>query len=323
MSIGRTIMAVAAFLLLGASVQAATGDRIVAVVNGEIITLSELNRAFEPYEERLDKTFQGSERERNKVKEETRQTLLNRMVDNQLMEQESRKTGINVRNEDVEAAVQDIQRRRNLSPEEFRRTLDRDGMTLEGLRKDMRNHMMRMRLVQRDIKSRVVTTDEEIGEYYRRHRADYEGKEAVRVQQILLVPPRGADEAARAKVRAEIFQLRARIVAGEPFEKLAAAFSQGPAAAEGGDIGFIEKGVILPEVEDAAFSLPVGQISPVIESSVGFHLIMVTDRRGAGLKPIEVVREEIREKIDQEKIEKKFGEWMEELRKRSHVEIKL
>ena len=81
--------------------------------------------------------------------------------------------------------------------------------------------------------------------------------------------------------------------------------------------------MIHAEVEDAAFRLPLNQISGVIESSVGFHIIQVVDRRGAGVKAIENVREEIREKIDREKMEKKFGEWLEELRKKSHIEIKL
>ena len=81
--------------------------------------------------------------------------------------------------------------------------------------------------------------------------------------------------------------------------------------------------MILPEVETVAFSLPLNQISGVIESSVGFHIIQVIDRRGAGIKAIESVREEIREKIDQEKMEKKFGEWLEDLRTKSHIEIKL
>ena len=182
---------------------------------------------------------------------------------------------------------------------------------------------MRMKLIRRDIKLRVAVTDEEIGEYYRKHREDYEGKESVRIKQILLPLPKEGDPAVKEKLRADADDIHKLLLNGEPFELLSAKFSQGPAAAEGGDIGYVEKGMIHSEVEDAAFSLPLNQISGVIESSVGFHIIQVVDRRGAGLKPIENVREEIREKIDREKMEKKFGEWVEELRKKSHIEIKL
>lgn len=323
MKIGKVIIAGVVALLLSATAQAATTDRIAAVVNNEIITLSDVNRAFEPYQERFDKSFRGPDREREKAIEDTKLTLLNRMIDSLLMEQETRRTGISVRDEEIEDAINDIRKRRNLTPEEFLKGLERDGVTMDALRKDLKGQMVRMRLVRRDIKSRVAVTDEEIGEYYRAHREDYEGKEAVRVRQILLGLPKGADLAAREAVRANAEQIRTRLLNGEPFERLAARFSQGPAAAEGGDIGYIEKGVVLPQVEEAAFSLPVGQISPLIESPAGVHIIQVVDRRGAGLKSIESVREEIRERIDNEKMEKKYVEWLEELRKKSHIEIKL
>ena len=104
--------------------------------------------------------------------------------------------------------------------------------------------------------------------------------------------------AVKEKLRADAEAIHKRLLNGEPFDLLSAKYSQGPAAAAGGDIGYIERGMILPEVEDVAFSLPLNQISGVIESPIGFHIIQVIDRRGAGLKAIESVREEIREKID-------------------------
>lgn len=91
-----------------------------------------------------------------------------------------------------------------------------------------------------------------------------------------------------------------------------------------GDIlGFIERGLILPEVEDAAFRLPLEEISPIIESSIGFHIIKVTDKKGAGVKSLESVRDEIKEKILEEKGEKRYEGWIQELRKKSHIEIRI
>ena len=321
MKIGKAILTGTAAIFLCVSAQAGVVDRIVAVVNDEVITLSELNNAFEPYQERVTANVQGPDRE--KALGETKTTLLNRMIDNLLMEQESRKTGITVRNEEVTEAIDDMQKQRKISPDEFRKAMQREGITLDAYRNDIRDQLMRMKLIRRDIKSKVAVTDEEIGEYYRKHREDYEGKEAVRIRQILLLLPKEENPAAKEKLRADADAIHKRLLNGEPFELLAAKFSQGPAAAEGGDIGYIEKGMIHAEVEDAAFLLPLNQISGVIESSVGFHIIQVVDRRGAGVKAIENVREEIREKIDREKMEKKFGEWLEELRKKSHIEIKL
>ncbi len=321
MGIIKAILTGAAVLFLCTSVQAAVGDRIVAVVNDEVITLFELNGAFAPYQEKLEAAYKGAELE--KALTENKRGLLNRMIDDLLMEQQSRKAGIVVRDEDVNNAINDMLRRRNVSRDELWKALEREGITVEAYRKGIRDQLMRIRIVQREIKSKVAVSDEEIGEYYRKHRADYEGKEAVRIKQILLILPKDALPPVRERLRADAETIHRRLFAGEPFDQISANHSQGPAANAGGDIGYIERGIILPEVESVAFSLPLNQISPVIESPIGFHIIQVIDRRGAGIKSIELVREEIREKLDMEKVEKKFEEWLMALRAKSHVEIKL
>jgi peptidyl-prolyl cis-trans isomerase SurA len=321
MKIFRAVLAGVAFLLLHVPAQAGVADRIVAIINDEVITLSELNSAFEPYQAKLEASYTGAERE--KALTETKLTLLNRMIDNLLMEQQSRKAGIVVKDEEVTGAIKELLGRRNLSQDELQQALAREGTTLETYRKGVRDQLMRIRLVQREIKSKVAVSNEEIGEYYRKNREDYEGKEAVRIKQILLPLPKDASPEAKEKLRDDAGAIHKRLLDGEPFELISARYSQGPAAAAGGDIGYIEKGMMHPEMEAVAFSLPLGQVSAVIESSVGFHIIQVIDRRGAGIKPIFAVREEIREKIDMEKVEKKFDEWLDALRTRSHIEIKL
>lgn len=321
MKMFKAVLAGLAVVFLSTLAQAAVMDRIVAIVNDQVITLSELNEAFEPFQARLAAAYPGPDRERAIA--EHKAMLLNRLVDNLLMEQEARKAGITVRDEDVSDTIRDLLERRKISQAELLRSLRREGSSLAAYRKGVREQLMRIRLIRRELQAKVAVTDEEIGAYYLKHRGDYEGAEAVRLRQIVLLLPRGAEPAAKARLLIEAGEIHRRLLAGQPFEQLSAQYSQGPGAETGGDVGFVERGVILSEVEDVAFGLPVGQISGVIESSVGFHIVQVLDRRGAGLKSIEAVREEIREKIDQEKMEKKFEEWLVELRKKSHIEIKL
>lgn len=321
MNIFTAILAGAAAVFLCTSAQAQVADRIVAVVNDEVITLSEWNSAFEPYRANVEASHMGEERE--KVLTENRMILLNRMIDNLLIEQQSRKTGIVVTDEELMNAIKDLLRRRNISQDDLLKALDREGTTLEAYKKGVRDQLMRIKLIQREIKSRVAVSDEEIGAYYLKHREDYEGKETVRIKQILLLLPKEENPAEKEKIRADAEAIHKSLLNGEPFELLSAKYSQGYAAAAGGDIGYIEKGMILHEVEEVAFSLSLNQISGVIESPVGFHIIKVIDRRGAGVKNIESVRGEIREKIDKEKLEKKFDEWMDTLRTKSHIEIKM
>jgi parvulin-like peptidyl-prolyl isomerase len=298
-------------------------DKIVAVVNDEVITLAEFNEAFEPYRKNIEETYKGDNKE--EVIKQTKEAFLKRLIDNILIEQEAKKAdgGIIIKDEEVMDVIKDMLAKKKSNMEDLKKNLVREGNSLESLKKDMRNQMMRTRLLRREIKSKVIVSDEEIGEYYNKNRQDYEGKEAVRIKQILLLLPPKADKITREKLKNEAQKLRQRIMNGEPFDLLAVNYSQGPAAAQGGDIGFIGKGAIIPEVEAVVFSLPVEQLSEVIESSVGFHIIKVVDKRGAGLKPIAVVRVEIKEKIENEKLDKKFDEWIASVRAKSHIDIRL
>jgi len=313
-----------AVLLISVPAAAAVADRIVAVVNGEVITLSELHRAFAPYAAHIEANYKGPDKEA--FLKQNQAAFLQRMIDQMLIEQEAKKPGAGiaaVKDEEVMAVVKDMLAKNRLTMQAYLKKLAEEGNTLESSKQEIRGQMLRMRLLRREVQSRILVTDEEIGEYYDKHREDYEGREAVHIRQIFLPVPEGADSGARDRVRAEANQLRERILKGERFEVMAARYSRGPAAAEGGDIGFVERGVMMPEVEKAAFSLPVGEVSEVLETEAGFLLLVVVDKKGAGLKPLPVVRDEIKAKIEDEKVNKKYDEWMVELRKKSFIDIRL
>ena len=322
MKLGGKILWVWMVVMLGAIPgQTEIVNRIVAVVNDEVITLSDMNDAFDPYKMRIVDTYKG--KNQDKVMAEARMTMLGKLIDNVLIEQEAKKAGIVVRDEDVMGTINDILNRRKLTMKDLVGIAEKEGMTLDTYRKEMKIQIARSRLVMQVIKSKAAVSEEEIGEYYRRNLANYEGKEAVRIKQILIMRPESIDERTKERLLSETEAIRRRLLAGESFEMLAAAYSQGPAAASGGDIGFIERGNMLPEVEAVAFRLAKNEISPLIESPVGLHIIKVIDKQGAGVKPITSVREEIKESLENEKMEKKYEEWIEALRKKSHIEIKL
>ena len=309
---------VAALILIVQPLYAEVVDRIVAVVNEEIITLSDLNTALEPYRKRIEETYKGPDRER--VLADTRKSFLNRLIDARLIEQEAKKNGIFVREEDAMTAIKDILGRRNIALEDFKKELAEEGISFDTYKKEIKEQMVKMRLVRREIRSKVMVTGEEIGDYYRKNRADYEGKEAVRIKQIFLAFPQGAGEEAKEKIKADAEDISRRLKKGETFDLLAAYYS--PGSAGDGDLGFIERGMCLPEVESAAFSLQKDAVSDIIQSRAGFHIIKVVDKKGGGVKPMETVREEIQNKIEEQKLEKKFEEWLDALRKKSHIEIK-
>ena len=308
-------------LVFALSGRAEMFDRIVAFVNDEIITLNELNTTFEPYYKRIEDGYKGPDKDR--IVEQSRLTLLNRMIDNMLIEQEAKKSAITIQDDEVMAAIRDNLARKKMTMEDLQKSLSSEGTTFEAYKKETRDSMVRSRLLRREVRQKVAVSNEEIGEYYRLHRDDYEGKDAVKIKHILLLFPKDMDGNAKANLHAQATDILKRLQTGESFDLLASQFSQGPAASEGGDVGFVEKGAMLPEVEKVAFSLKTDSISNVIESPMGFHIIKVIDRRGAGIKPVETVREEIKAKLEDEKIEKKFDSWISELRAKSLVDIKL
>jgi len=308
-------------MLVSMPVRAEVVDRIAAVVNDEIITLSELNAAFAPYEKNIENTYKG--KDKDSVIRQTREAFFQRMIDGILIEQEAKKAGISVKDEDVMNVIQGMITKQKISMDELMKNLAREGSSLETVKKEIRSQIIRMKLLKKEVRDKIIITDDEIGEYYNKHRHEYEGKESVRIKQLLLLLPVTASPDEKRKLKNEALRLRERIIKGESFDALTAQYSQGPAALQGGDVGFIEKGTIIPEVETVAFSLPPEQISDVIESSMGFHIIKVIDKKGAGLKPIAVVREEIQDRIENEKLEKKYEEWISSVREKAHIETRL
>ncbi|MFB3926352.1 MAG: peptidyl-prolyl cis-trans isomerase [Syntrophales bacterium] len=306
--------------LLSSPAYAAVEDGIAAVVNNEIITKSELMEASEPFLEKVPKTLKQEERERNI--REMRKAVLVRMIDQTLVAQEARKSGIIVKDEEIMAQINTVLARKKMTLENLKEALRKEGTSFESYKDEVRNQIMRMRLASREIRSKITVSDDEIGEYYGKHRQDYEGKEAVRVRQIIIRLPQNADSAVKKKLRADAQSIFEKLKAGESFEALGAQVTRDSESAES-DLGFVEKGALLPEMDEVAFKLKVGEFSGVIETAVGFHIIKITDRRGAGMKPLESVREEIKNEIIDEKMNRKIPEWIQELREKSYIDIRI
>ena len=296
-------------------------DRIVAVVNNEAITLSELDEAVDAFLKVIEKSQPSVKRE--DIIEEARKASLNKLIDAVLIKQEASRLKIVISDEEINRAMNDMLMRRNISLDEFRESLKKEGMTLGDYKKEISQYLITRKIVEKTIRYRIAVSDEEIGDYYGKHRDKYEGKESNRVQQILILKPKDADAKTISALRDKAEAILKRLVGGEPFESLAVEYSQGPAAKAGGDLGFLEKGMMYPEVDGEAFRLKKGELGGVVESPIGFHIIKVLDKRGAGVKPIEEVREEIIGRISEDKTEEKFQEWFGKLREKSLIDIRL
>lgn len=306
-------------------------NRIVAVVNADVITAEDVAQAMVPLYQQFEED-RLSARERSTKVQEAEQRAVEMLVNERLMLQEARAprtfevaksqwaTPIPITVSDEELADSIADARAQFETEgEFQQVLKEHGMTLDDLKARYRDQITIQKLIDREVRSRIVISPSEITAHYTRHLEKYQGQEAVRLSNILIRVGGGLDDV-QAKTKAE--ELRQAIEAGGDFAELARQHSKGPAAADGGMIGWIERGRLIPEIEKAVFPLQPGQLSPVVKSSLGYHVFRLEERRAVQTKPIAEVQSQIRNTLFQEKFQQRYREWMTKLRDRAYITVK-
>jgi len=321
-----------AVLLLGAgaiTLGAVTGarseegvmiDRIVAQVNDDIITLYELNRKAAPYIRRVKAMARPLDEERRMIYE-LREKVLNQMVDEKLTEQEIQRYNIRVSEEAIDKTIEEMKKRTLMTDQQLRASLEKEGLSMEEYRERMKNQVLRVRLVNREVKSKIVITDEDIRAYYEKHREDYTGSGSVHLRQILLAFPPMASEADKQALRKKMDQIRQRAMAGTPFETLARENPASPGAADGGELGTFQINDLAPQILKALEGLQAGEVTEVLETGQGLQLFYVEARDTGEGKSLEEVSAEIEDILYGEIVNQKFLTWLNELRQRSHIKI--
>lgn len=295
-------------------------DRIVAVVNDDIILASDLDHVLKPVEASLKNRGYASI-DRQRIIDRRRGQVLERLIYDKLTDQQVRRHNLKVKDTEVDATIQRIRDANKLTEEELRRALDLDGMTFDVYRKEIRDKMLRTRLVNREVKSKIVVTDEDIKSYYNAHEDQYAGSTKYDLRHILLRVSPDADQAEKMRIKDQINLLRKRLQEGEPFDKLAGLFSEAPTASQGGRLGVFGTHLLTEEIRQALKGLNAKQYSQAVETDQGYQIFYVEDIISTGGKTLEQATPEIYEKLFAEVVDQKFNTWIEDLRKRSHIQI--
>jgi peptidyl-prolyl cis-trans isomerase SurA len=311
----------ASFLLFPDGTRGEIVERIVAVVNNDVITLSELEEAGKRLFEQVQQSSLPAEREEKLQK--ARREVLDQLIENKLLEQEVKNRKVEVAERDVDAAVQQIMQQNQASENELKEMLAKEGITLSIYRRRIHDELVKMRLINREIKSKIVIKEEDLRKNYQDNLAKFTDPAEVKVQQVFLVIPQLATEERVASIRKEALSILERARKGEDFAELAGKYSQGPEAREGGVLGFFKHNELRPELEESAFKLRIGEVSGVIKTPEGFHILRVLERKGGEPKPFAEVESQIRDELMQAESEKQFQEWMKALKKKAYIEIRL
>ena len=259
-------------------------DRIVAVVNSDVITLSELRQRLEQVSRQLTK--QGTALPSRDVLE---RQVLERQVMEKLQVQLANETSLKVDDITLDRALGRIAENNKLSMTEFRKALEKDGLTWERFREEVRNEILLTRLREREVDSRIVISDAEITNFLS-HPENTVSQEEYNLSHILLRAPEGATPEQLARLRERAEAVAARVARGEPFDKLAASYSDAPDALSGGNLGWRGADRMPALFAEAVAQLKPGETSPILRSAAGFHIVRMIDRRGGGsaLPPAQV-----------------------------------
>lgn len=292
-------------------------DRVVATVNDEVITWSELMSAIMLEGKAvLDKSVSE---ERKKQIKELEGPFLEELINLRLQLQAARQMRLGVSEAEIDGSIDEIKSQYNLTDESLNASLEAEGLTVTEYRTRLSDQILLQKTINFTVRSKVVITDMKIEEYYNKNKDLFAEKESLKIRQIFFLDPK--DSSARSDLLIKAEGIAKDIQDGKDFSELAGELSEGPEKEFGGDLGYLKLGTALKEVEDAALALKIGEVSKPFWSPAGLHIIKLEDRSGDG--GVDKVRDQIKEKLFQEAFESKYRQWRAGLREKAYIEIKL
>lgn len=298
---------------------AKTVDRIIAKVNDKIITQSEL-------EERVlvkMMSLQKMNVQPMPSKKEVMREELERMIEERLLIDIGRKLGLKVDEENVTKAIDEIKRTNGLNDGDLEKMLQAESKSMEEYKNKIHDQILISRVVGYEVRKRVTISNEEIEEYYNRHLKEYWVPEKLQLRHILfLMDDKLLEEDKRIKKQKAHLALK-KIRSGEDFIAVAKEFSEDISASTGGDLGEIERGKMVPEFEKAAFLLKEGEVSGLVETPYGLHIIKVDKIIPGQTLPLDKVQEKIKNRFMDQKLKDEYHAYLSKLKKNAFIENKM
>jgi peptidyl-prolyl cis-trans isomerase SurA len=316
------LIGTAVALCLGYStlVRAETLERIVAVVNGDIILYGDVQEQVKL----LTKLSPNVNLQDPEQKAKAEREILTNLIRQRLAEQEVKRLKIKVSKGEVDKAFEDMKRENGFTDAQLEATLSREGQSLKDFREKIRQELERSRLMERAIKSKVVISDEQVNARLQSPQPAGEGKERRRLAVIYLQVPENADAGKSAQTETLARKISGNLKDGTDFAKLAREYSQGPGAQEGGDIGYVSPEELSPEIGKAVRNLSAGGVTDVIKTPGGFYLVKLLDVRKD--KPTEgetPVKDKVRKQLYQEEANRVYETWIKDLESKAFIKVNL
>ena len=322
LSAGRFIYAiiVALSLFLSAlTVQAEKNEPLidkVAIVNGSVITSEEFNRELSPIKQRLSQQGQKISPEQL---EGIRNEILDNLINLELLFQESRNNVIEVEKEEVDSQIK-LLKQKFSNDTEFKNFLSELNLSESALKLKIKKGIAIQKLIETQIADKIKISDEESKVFYDKNPDLFKQPEQIKASHILMKVEPGADEMKKSEAKQKIKNIQQKLNKGEDFATLAKEFSEGPSKNNGGDLGYFQQGQMVKPFEDAAFALKTEEVSDIVETRFGYHIIKVIDKTPEKTIAYENVKDDLAQHLKQEKTNQEVKTYIQKLREKSKIE---
>ena len=309
-------LALVSIALLALWLEKESSEGRIAVVNGSVITQEDFDREMSRVQHRLVSMGKSLiDSEIPEVKKEVLEDLINR----ELLYQESQRKGIKV----DEAAINDrvmALKKRFPSEAEFKSALIEANLSEAAIKPQIRRGLAIQRFIDTHIVQKAAVSDQEVKAFYEKRPGLFRQPEQVRASHILIKVDPKADELKRAAAQQKIEEIQQRLQRGEDFAALAQEFSQGPSSAKGGDLGYFSQGQMVKPFEEMAFALMPGDVSDIVETRFGYHLIKVIEKKPETTIGFEDIKDRLGNYLKQERVQKEVSLYVQKLKEEAEVE---
>jgi peptidyl-prolyl cis-trans isomerase SurA len=303
-------------------------EEIIVRVNNEIVTRTEFLHEKDQLKSELR---QQEPQEADKLYAERERDVLRGLIDRQLLLEKGKELDINVDTELIKR-LDEMRKQMNLETmEDLEKAAQAQGTTLEDAKLNMKNDMITQKVIGREVGSHLTIPKEEIQKFYEEHKSDFTQTEQVRLNELLISTQKMAadgktpvdpDDATLQAAEAKAKDLLDQIRKGANFEDVAKKSSEGPTAAQGGDIGYFQRGQLSKDLEDKTFAMKVGDVSDVIRTKQGFVILKVSEHPQAGVASLKEAEPKIQDALYYQKLQPALRTYLTRLREEAYIEIK-
>lgn len=295
-------------------------NAIAAIVNDDIITLYEVDRESQPLIREAEKKSAIDAAARTQM----RRAALEHLIEKKLLDQKIKELNIKVTDEEIRQAIDDVKRQNSMSSQEVLvSALASQGLTFEQYRTQLQEQIEKLKLISMEVRAKIQVGETEMREYYETNLAKYTEDDTFRARHIFFRTNEKAPAADIKRTMTTALMVLAEAKSGKDFAELAKSYSEDPAARkDGGALGSFKKGDMLPELEGAILAMKPGEVSELVYTTSGFHIIKLEERTTGKVKPFESVKSEIEEALYRKKSEDRFNQWAKDLRAKASIEMK-